>query len=174
MLAAVMQIRALSPDDWQLWRTLRLDALAEAPDAFGSRLADWQGANDREDRWRGRLGIQGSFNVVAVLDDQPVGMASGVPSTDDGVVEIISMWIAPAARGRGVGAALVKAIEQWARNRGARVLRLDVADGNRAACQLYQRNGFAFTGELGDLMPDGVRRERVMAKSLEPSTDKTT
>ena len=174
MLVAVIEIRALSPADWQLWRRLRLDALAEAPDAFGSRLADWQGDNDREDRWRGRLGIQGSFNVVAVLGDEPVGMASGVPTTDDGVAAIISMWIAPTARGRGVGDALVKAIEQWARDRGARVLRLDVADGNRAACQLYQRNGFTFTGELGDLMADGVRRERVMAKSLEPSTEQTT
>ena len=174
MLAAVIEVRTLSPDDWQLWRTLRLDALAEAPDAFGSRLADWLGDNDREERWRGRLSVQGSFNVVAVLDGQPVGMASGVPTTDDSVVELISMWIAPTARGRGVGDALVKAIEQWARSRGAEVMRLDVADGNRAASQLYQRNGFTFTGELGDLMADGVRRERVMAKSLEPSTEQTT
>lgn len=97
-------------------------------------------------------------------------MASGVPAGDEGVVELISMWVAPTARGRGVGAALVLDVEQWARSVGAQVLRLDVADGNRAASRLYRRNGFGCTGELGELTADGVRRERVMAKHLDPGT----
>jgi len=168
MLAGVIEVRGLSPDDWAVWRVLRLAALAEAPDAFGSQLADWQGEGDREDRWRSRLSIPGSYNIVALLDDQPVGMASGVPTTDDGVVELISMWVAPTARGRGVGDALVREVERWGRDVGARVLRLDVAEGNRAASGLYQRNGFGYTGEQGELMADGIRRERVMAKQLHP------
>ncbi len=166
MLAGMIKIRRLSPDDWEVWRSLRLAALADAPDAFGSRLADWQGAGDREDRWRSRLSIPGSHNVVAMLDDQPVGMASGIPTEDDEVVELISMWVSPTARGRGVGDALLREVERWARYVGARVVRLDVADGNDAASGLYQRYGFSYTGELGDLMPDGIRRERVMAKIL--------
>ncbi len=166
MLAAVIELRTLGPDDWRTWRALRLAALADAPEAFGSRLADWQGEHDREERWRGRLGIPGGCNVVAVLDGVPVGMASGVPAATHGVTELISMWVAPGARGRGVADALVQAVERWAGTAGARVLRLDVADGNRAASGLYRRHGFDFTGELGDLMPDGVRRERVMVKRL--------
>jgi ribosomal protein S18 acetylase RimI-like enzyme len=165
MLTDVTDLRALGPEDWKLWRGLRLAALAEAPQAFGSRLADWQGEGDREERWRERLGIAGSHNVVAVLDGEPVGMASGVPA-DDESVELISMWVAPSARGRGVGDALVREVEQWARESGARVLRLDVAEDNAAAQALYERRGFVLTGELGDLMADGVRRERVMAKAL--------
>ena len=162
----VIEVRRLGPDDWEIWRGLRLCALAEAPHAFGSRLADWQGENDREDRWRGRLGIPGSHNIVAVLDDRHVGMASGLPSPDDGVAELISMWVAPTARGRGVGDLLVREIERWARGVGARVLRLDVSEDNDRASKLYRRNGFEYTGELGDLMADGLRRERVMAKRL--------
>jgi len=50
-------------------------------------------------------------------------------------------------------------------------LRLDVADGNSAASLLYLRNGFTFTGELGDVMADGVRRERVMAKTMQPAAE---
>lgn len=162
----MIELRRLSPDDWEIWRTLRLAALAEAPYAFGSQLADWQGNNDTEDRWRGRLGIPGSCNVVSVLDEQPVGMASGVQTSDDDVVELISMWVSPTARGQRVGDALVVEIERWARSVGAAVLRLDVADGNRSASGLYQRNGYVYTGEQGELMSDGVRRERVMAKRL--------
>lgn len=162
----VIEMRPLTGDDWPLWRELRLAALADAPYAFGSTLADWQGDGDREDRWRARLSIEGSHNVVATADGQPVGMASGVPATEAGVVELISMWVSPAGRGRGVGDALIAEVERWARSSGATLLRLDVSDGNRAAAALYERNGFVFTGELGDVMPDGVRRERVMEKRL--------
>jgi ribosomal protein S18 acetylase RimI-like enzyme len=165
MLSDVTDLRTLGPEDWRLWRGLRLAALAEAPGAFGSRLADWQGDGDREERWRARLGVAGSHNVVAVLDGEPVGMASGVPGHGDSV-ELISMWVAPSARGRGVADALVREVERWARESGARVVRLDVAEDNAAARALYERHGFALTGELGDLMADGVRRERVMAKEL--------
>jgi ribosomal protein S18 acetylase RimI-like enzyme len=165
----VLAIRELSPDDWALWRRLRLDALAEAPYAFRARLADWQADNDTEERWRGRLSLAGSCNLVAVLDNEPVGMASGVDTTDDGVAELMSMWVAPAARGQGVAEALVHEIEHWAKGVGSRMLRLSVAEGNRAASTVYERSGFRFTGELGDLLPDGVERERIMVKQLLPA-----
>jgi len=163
----VIKLQVLSPDDWQVWRRLRLAALAEAPYAFGSRLADWQGEGDRPERWRDRLELPGSYNVVALLDDQPVGMASGVPADEPGVVELISMWVGPAARGRGAGDRLIQAVEQWARLGQAKVLRLSVVQGNEAAERLYQRCGFVGTGVPGEVMPDGVRHEDVMEKMLD-------
>jgi hypothetical protein len=63
----VIELRVLSPDDWRVWRELRRAALAEAPEAFGSRLADWQGDGNREERWRDRPRIPGSCNVVALV-----------------------------------------------------------------------------------------------------------
>ncbi|MGW5670277.1 N-acetyltransferase family protein [Micromonospora sp. NPDC003776] len=162
----MIDTRVLGEGDWEMWRELRLAALAEAGYAFGSQLADWQGDGDREERWRDRLAIPGSYNILAMLDGQPVGMASGVPTDHDGVVELISMYVAPVGRGQGVGDHLVQAVEQWAQLVGARTLRLAVVEDNTNAWALYQRNGFRDTGELGDLMPDGVRRERIMAKSL--------
>ena len=161
----MIELQVLTPGDWGAWRRLRLAALAEAPYAFGSRLTDWQGDGDREERWRARLDIPGSFNVIAVLDGEPAGLASGVPS-GEGAAELISMWVSPAARGHGVGDHLVQAVSRWARQAGAEVLRLAVVPGNENAAALYQRNGFRLTGELGDLMPDGVSREHIMAKDL--------
>ncbi len=162
----MIELRALTPADWPIWRNLRLAALADAPHAFGSVLADWQGSGDREDRWRGRLSIPDSYNVVAVLDGEPVGMASGVPTGEPAMVELISMWVSPAARGQGVGDQLIQSVEQWARQVQAGVLRLAVAEDNEPAVALYERNGFRHTGEPSNLMPDGVRREFVMAKAV--------
>ncbi|MFF0579595.1 GNAT family N-acetyltransferase [Streptosporangium saharense] len=163
----MVELRVLGSDDWPLWRELRLAALAEAPAAFGSKLADWQGEGDREDRWRGRLEIPGSYNVVALLDGEPVGMASGLPMGGGDAVELISMWVSPRARGRGVGDGLILEIERWALRQGAEVLRLCVMPDNDAAAALYGRHGFRDTGEPGDLLEDGVGREVVMAKALD-------
>ncbi|MBQ0900938.1 GNAT family N-acetyltransferase [Micromonospora sp. U21] len=162
----MIEMTVLTPDDWPTWRELRLAALTEAPEAFGSRLADWQGDGDREERWRDRLSIPGSHNLVATVNGQPVGMASGVPTPDPLVMELISMWVHPEARGRKVGHLLVDNVARWARGNGAERLRLTVMPDNAAAKALYRRAGFGRTDELGDLLPDGVRREQVMLRPL--------
>jgi GNAT superfamily N-acetyltransferase len=161
----VVGLRVLTADDWMIWRELRLAALAEAPYAFGTRLADWQGDGDREVRWRAQLATPGSYHVAALLDGGPAGMAGGVPADEAGAVELVSMWVSPAARGRGVGGALVAAVERWARELPARALTLAVARGNEGASALYRRHGFVATGR-SNLMPDGVRTEDVMVKAL--------
>jgi GNAT superfamily N-acetyltransferase len=160
----VIDLRSIGPDDWKLWRELRLGALEEAPYAFGSQLADWIDAP--EDRWRDRLGVPNAYQVIASIDGTAVGMAGGFRAEEPGVAELVSMWVASAGRGRGVGDALMAAIEDWARADGAQVLKLAVVDGNDAAHNLYLRSGFVDTDELGDLMPDGVHRELVMRKEL--------
>jgi ribosomal protein S18 acetylase RimI-like enzyme len=166
----MLELRTLGPEDWTLWRELRLAALSEAPYAFGSTLAEWTGAGDREERWRSRLEIPGARDVVAILDGRPVGMASGVPAKEAAGVELISMWVSPVARGRGVGDLLIRAVEQWAVERHATTLLLSVMPDNGKAIALYERHGFADVGELSDLRPDGVRRGQVMAKSLSAVT----
>ncbi|MQS15890.1 GNAT family N-acetyltransferase [Streptomyces kaniharaensis] len=162
-----LELRRLTSDDWPLWRELRLASLAEAPYAFGSTLADWQGPGDHEERWRSRLEIPGALDLVAVLEGHPVAMASGVPADEDpAAAELISMWVGPQARGRGVGDRLIAEIAQWATALGYRTLKLAVMPHNEAAIALYRRHGFTDTDELGDLLDDGVSRELVLAKPL--------
>ena len=160
----MIELQDIGPDDWKLWRELRLAALADAPSAFGSVHADWVDAP--EERWRERLTLPGCYQVIASLDGTAVGMAGGLPSDEPGVAELVSMWIAPDGRGQGVGDALMAAIERWARGTGARVLELAVAEGNEPARKLYLRNGFADSGAPGNLMPDGVRMEFWLRKQL--------
>ncbi|MFD5090860.1 GNAT family N-acetyltransferase [Amycolatopsis thailandensis] len=132
-------LRTLTPDDWTDWRDLRLAALRHDPGVFGATLAHWE--NAPEERWRARL-TEVPFNVLAT----PAGMVSAT-APQDGAVELLSLWVAPAGRGRGVGDALVAAVVDWARSVGAETVRLRVYDHNAKARDLYYRHGFAETGE---------------------------
>ena len=139
----MVELRALSVDDWAVWRELRLKALRDAPEAFGAKLADWQGDGDHEQRWRARL-AGGTHNLVAYLDGEPVGMVSGMPHGH--CVELTSMWVAPPARGHGVGDALVDAVV----DRADGTVSLMVKESNTAASALYRRHGFLDDGPGGD------------------------
>ena len=67
----MIETRQLSADDWEIWRDLRLRALADAPYAFGSTLAEWHDAD--ESRWRKRF-ADVPYNAIALDDGRPVGM----------------------------------------------------------------------------------------------------
>jgi ribosomal protein S18 acetylase RimI-like enzyme len=140
----VIVIEEVVPDDWPCWKALRLQALADAPDAFSSTYATWQNAD--EARWRARL-RDVAYNVVAMDDGVPVGLSSGV---DSDPVELISLWVSPLVRGKGAGDALVRAIVAWA---APRATRLNVYPDNAHAIALYRRNGFVERGVVeGELV----------------------
>jgi ribosomal protein S18 acetylase RimI-like enzyme len=144
---AVVEIRVVGADGWGLWRELRLAALADAPEAFGSTLADWRDA--AETRWRERLSGAGDRNFVAYLDGVPVGMATATPG-GDGAVELISMYVAAAARGHGVADRLISAVVARALELGARTVRLDVRHSNARAAAVYRRHGFVVSDEVAE------------------------
>lgn len=70
----MIDVLALTPDDWELWRQLRRAALTEAPASFGSTLADWSGDGDTEQRWRARL-EDVALNLALAVDGDLTGMA---------------------------------------------------------------------------------------------------
>ena len=142
-----MQLRALSPADWRLWREVRLRALEDSPDAFGASLAEWQSAD--ETRWRQRLSDV-PFNVVAQVGGEAVGQASGTHLDADKRAELISMFVAPVARGSGIADALVAAVLEYARETGAVAVRLSVRRNNARAIAMYKRAGFEVAAEPGD------------------------
>ena len=138
----------MNGNDWREWRPVRLRALADAPEAFCSKLADWQGVGDTEMRWRDRLdGVP--YNLVAEIGGRAAGMVSVTAPTERGTVELISMWVAPEARGSGVADALVEACAQRARELRCR-LELRVIAANARAIAFYRRAGFVDAGEAID------------------------
>jgi ribosomal protein S18 acetylase RimI-like enzyme len=85
---------------------------------------------------------------------------------EDGAALLVSVWVAPEARGRGAGELLVEAALRRAAELGARELRLWVAEDNPAAQRLYRRLNFRPTGRVQPIREGEPRRELEMARAL--------
>lgn len=81
-------------------------------------------------------------------------LGTGALALKDGYGEVKSMFTARRARGRGVGSALLRAIEDEARAHGLPLLRLETAEALEAAVRLYERAGFVRCGIFGDYRPN--------------------
>lgn len=160
-MTARVDIRVVGADEWQMWRDLRLAALAGSPEAFRADYAYWSGPGDQERNWRARLADR-PFNAAVTYAGTPAGMVSATEADDARVVELHSMWIAPEARGRGAGDAAVGAVVAWAIEQGAASVELSVKAANEPAADLYRRHGFF---DLG--VPSGHPGERAMRLILE-------
>jgi GNAT superfamily N-acetyltransferase len=147
---AGIRIRDCTPDD----RDAMLQCIRELQDTEraldprlppGDRIADTYLAELEANRarWAGRL-------LVAQLDAQVLGFASiftAVPfdSADDpaGSYALVGdLVVRVAARGRGIGQALLREAERIARAAGAGELRVNALAANTSANRVYHAAGF--------------------------------
>ena len=132
------------------FRAIRLRSLREAPDAFATTYED--AAAWPLDSWDRQLEQFPTF--VATADGVDVGIVRGALHDEAAAIGyLISMWVAPDVRRRGIGSALVDAVITWARTQGLRRLLLDVSAENTSAIAFYTGKGFTPTGEAGTLPP---------------------
>lgn len=163
------RIRRLGPEEWRDYRTVRLAALADSPDAFG-RTLDFESARP-DGEWESRVtqAAGSTLDLPLVLDDgeRMAGLAWGKIFPDEpDTAHLFQMWIAPEWRGRGFGAEMVTRIVEWAAATGALRLVLGVTAGNSSAHRLYSRAGFMPTGEVKPLRPDSPLSCETMSLDL--------
>ena len=160
-----MEVLRVAPGDAARLKRVRLAALEDAPSAFGSTHEAEASRPDEEWAQRAVAGSRGNDRATffARLDDDVVGLAGGYRNErSSSTVELVSMWVAPHVRGRGVGALLVDAVTSWAVDTNATRIALWVTSGNTAAERLYESKGFVPTGELQPLPSDPSRNESRM------------
>jgi len=139
------EIREIAASGWQAMREVRLAALRDAPHAFASTYEREAGFAEAD--WQRRIDGGGNFLAYAPeLGRSPAGIVGGF-ETEPGVVELVSLWVRPQARGHGIGRALIQAIVEWARAKGISRVHLWVAETNDSARLLYERCGFSPTAE---------------------------
>jgi GNAT superfamily N-acetyltransferase len=152
-------VRRVAPDEWPAFREIRLAALADAPHAYLTTLTEAQAYP--EQLWRDRIAANPHF--LAMVDGVAVGMTV-VIAADNGR-EIVSVWVAPDARGRGVIEALMDAAVGWAGDQGDAQLGLWVVEGNERAERAYARYGFSRSGRTQPVpgRPDEIEVEMTYA-----------
>jgi GNAT superfamily N-acetyltransferase len=143
----VTTVREVGGQDWPTWRDIRLRALQDSPDAFGSTYA--RELDFTEADWRRRLEDPEAVSVLAFDGSRPVGMGGGFPDRP-GWLHVVAMWVEPAQRGQGIGQSILQAIHCWVAARDLR-LHLDVSTTNPGARRAYERYGFTVTGETRPL-----------------------
>ena len=82
------------------------------------------------------------------------------------VAHIITIDVIKSWRRRGVGAKLMGAVEDWARQQGLRMVYLETAEDNVAAQRFYQERGYEQIETLKDYYARGLDAW-LMAKKLE-------
>ncbi len=165
-----IQIIQLPPDQWERFREIRLEALLEEPQAFGSSYA---GMEQRPpEYWQGRLtdSAEGekSLLLFAREGERLVGMIGAFYGEASDAAEIVSVYTSKAVRGRGVGKALMEGIlAEIEKKKGIRKAVLGVNREQVAAVELYRRFGFVTVEEKEEVREDGeVRYGYWMEKQL--------
>ena len=141
--------RTLRIEDYQVYRSLRLDCLKKFPEKFGSShdeeaeilLAKFQ---------KFVLNPTSAFLLGAFDDENLIGIAGFVRAERRKTRhrgEIVQVYVSPDYAGRGVGASLLqKVIEASFEIEGIEQLELSVVADNQQAVKLYEKFGFKTYG----------------------------
>lgn len=166
-------IRVITEADVDAFRALRLRALAEEPEAFGASAEEFA-ATSLPDVAKRLQRTDDAFVLGAFLPDL-VGMVGLVREHGQKRAHkafIWGMYVAPEARGQGIGRSLMtEALTRAARLPGLEQIHLGVVSTNAAAIALYRSLGFTSYGtephalKIGDhyvdtaLMAQWIRNE---------------
>lgn len=152
-----MVVRAMTPQDWPSVARIYVEGIATRNATFETGVpawADWDAAHTAEHRW------------VAVDADDVLGwMACSQVSSRcvyAGVLEL-SVYVAEAARGLGVGSALLAALVRSTEAAGVWTLETEIFPENTASLALHARHGFRVIGtreRVGQL--DGTWRDVIL------------
>lgn len=143
-----MLVRKLTEEDLDALWTMRLRALMDNPEAFGSTYEETVARG--KDVFRQRLAQGDDIFFLGAFDETLIGMVGffreeGVKNRHKGYV--VSMFVLPEKRGQGAGKALMQALIALARQiDGLEQLHLAVVTTQQAASLLYRSLGFEVYG----------------------------
>lgn len=144
-LADCVEIVTLSADDWELYKNIRLYAVKESPQAFGTTFEEELAMPESE--WKRRMGLNMFF---AKKKGRIIGMCGAVREQREKLKHhalIISVYVTPEERNKGVATQLLKTlIQKMKSNENLQKLILHVTTEQTEAINLYKKFGFHITG----------------------------
>lgn len=157
-------VRKARAGDWRELRTIRLEALDDTPEAYGSTYEESLAWSNLQ--WRT---IARSRNYyLGEYHKKICGMASGGYNDDHpDTWWLYSMYVSPVARGSGLATQLVDRVASWARDEGAKELFLHVGLSVARARAFYKKVGFEESGETIIMERDRSIQLVTMVKALD-------
>lgn len=169
-----MQIRELGAADARAFQVLRLEALRDRPSAFASSYEEEHGISVAELAER-LVPTPNRCVLGAWLESDLVGMLGLQRERERKLSHkafIWGMYVAAAARRRGVGRQLIAhALSRAASMKGLRQINLGVNAANVEAIALYEGAGFTSFGvERGFMLLDGELHDEILMTRIVEST----
>ncbi|WP_370452962.1 N-acetyltransferase family protein [Sporosarcina sp. BI001-red] len=141
-------IRRLVAQDAEKYLTLRLEALQNSPESFGSTYEEEK--DQPVDKYRTRFQSRDSITFGSIEDGELVGIITLVKEHRIKLrhrTTIVAMYVSPSKRGLGIGKALVnEAITMAKELDGVEQVYLTVVTTNKSAKKLYISLGFEIFG----------------------------
>jgi ribosomal protein S18 acetylase RimI-like enzyme len=161
---ATLTIRRSERDDWRALKTIRLEALADTPDAYGSTWKE----NSRWSDAQWKNAATNRLYYLAFRDDVVVGMVSGgLNDAHPGTRWLYGMYVTPSDRGCGTADRLVATVCAWARSEEVDEVYLHVTSNVARARAFYTRLGFRPTGETFPMDRDRALTLETMVLTLD-------
>lgn len=158
-------VSLLDPNNWQEYKVIRLEALKENPEAFGSTYE--KEVNYSSEEWQARTKDKDILIFIAKDSIAPIGMV-GIHRKvqSEGVTaHLWGMFVKKNHRGMGIGKRLLQqAIEVARENKEYSTITLDVNPSQTAAVQLYHLLGFKPSGTRMYRMGDSKDHELLSMK----------
>jgi ribosomal protein S18 acetylase RimI-like enzyme len=145
-------VRALGPDQVDVFRELRLQALADSPDAYVETLEQGRACD-----WQARIARlflcepPERVAYVAYAAGSPVGMVIAAHRDDNGRPFLAAMWVHPDFRRRSVGNLLVERALAFLSSAPEQHVSLWVTETHAGVFQFYEKLGFQRTGAKSTL-----------------------
>lgn len=163
----MITLQAIDPGEWRTYRDVRLQALRDSPDAFGSTYGEE--ADRPDEAWQARLAAASASGQDKALFARCGGTVCGLvwcklSAREPGRADLYQMWVAPASRGQGVGRALLDEAIEWATLGGAQRICLGVTVADTPAMRLYRAAGFRPFGPEEPLREGSSLRSQPMER----------
>jgi ribosomal protein S18 acetylase RimI-like enzyme len=167
-----IKIVELPISDWKDFKEIRLAALKEEPQAFGSSYA--KEAAYPNSRWQERLRDDESkkgIYLFAKLEGKVIGMVMGGRTDEDKNAHLAHIWgtyVDSTTRRNGVGKELMqRVIEELSKDVDVQRIRVIVNAEQKPAVKLYESLGFKEIKTMIMKMGDGLEHQEIeMEKSL--------
>lgn len=161
MCKGTIEYITLEPARWQEYRDIRLEALLDSPQAYGTSYDEE--LQTSKEQWKERLGEAQQkkyrWMLFAQKDNRLIGSVGAYREKGERsghLVTVINVYVKPGCRGKGIATQLLmKLINSLKEDISVKQAVLWVATIQKPAIALYQKCGFVVAGALANALKAG-------------------